>query len=111
VKTIIPFDAFEEALKPKFEKVFKLRVPYENAIYKSNEEVEREYFKTGGIFYVKYRIYYIVNDEECLTDRIILFFHKNGELAYCFFYDNFVVEQYHKFDKDGDKTIEAIKKK
>ncbi|EDP95400.1 hypothetical protein U8527_17075 [Kordia algicida OT-1] len=111
MKTIITFDALEEALKPKFEKVFNMRVPYENAVYQSNEEVEREYFKTGGIFYVKYRIYYTVEGKEYLTDRIILFFHKNGELAYCFFYDNFVVEQYHKFDQDGDKTIEAIKKK
>ncbi|MGH1384438.1 hypothetical protein [Kordia sp.] len=111
MKTIIPIDSCEEKLRAQFEKVFRMRVPYENAVYESNEEVEREYFKTGGIFYVKYRIYYKVKDEQCLTDRIILFFHKNGELAYCFFYDNFVVEQYHKFDQDGDKTIEAIKKK
>jgi hypothetical protein len=110
VRTIIPFDALEEALKPKFEQVFRMRVPYEDAIYDSNEEIEREYFKTGGIFFVKYRIYYTVDDEECLTDRIILFFHKNGEIAYCFFYNNLVVEEYHKFDQDGDKTIEAIKK-
>lgn len=110
MKTIVPIDSCKGKLRTQFEKVFRIRVPYENAVYQSNEEVEREYFKTGGIFYVKYRIYYKVKDEQCLTDRIILFFHKNGELAYCFFYDNFVVEQYHKFDQDGDKTIEAIKK-
>lgn len=110
MKKIVDINSCDEKLKAQFEKVFKMRVPYENAVYQSNEEVEREYFKTGTIFYVKYRINYNVGEEQCLTDRIILFFHKNGELAYCFFYDNFVVEQYHKFDQDGDKTIEAIKK-
>ena len=54
MKTIIPIDAVVETLKAKFEKVFQIRVPNENAVYQSNEEVEREYFKTGGIFYVKY---------------------------------------------------------
>lgn len=106
---IVPIDSCEEKLKEQFEKVFKMRVTYEDAIYQSNEEIEREYFKTGSIFFVKYQINYTVKEEQCLTDQIIVFFHKNGELAYCLFYDGLEVEQYHKFDRDGDKTIEAIR--
>ncbi|QHI35419.1 hypothetical protein IMCC3317_07650 [Kordia antarctica] len=108
---IVQIDSCEEKLKAQFEKVFKMRIHDEDAIYQSNEEIEREYFKTGSIFFVKYKINYLVKGEQCFTDQIITFFHKNGELAYCLFYDNLYVEEYHKFDKDGDKTIEAIRPK
>ncbi|MBC8754092.1 hypothetical protein H2O64_05380 [Kordia sp. YSTF-M3] len=107
----VPIDSCEPKLKEQFEKVFKMRIPNEDAIYQSNDEIEREYFKTGNnIFYVKYKINYMLGDEQHLTDQIITFFHKNGELAYCLFYDSLYVEEYHKFDRDGDKTIEAIKR-
>lgn len=106
---IVQIDSCEAKLKAQFEKVFEMRVPDKDAIYNHNEEIQREYFKTGSIFYVKYNINYTVKDVECLTDQIIVFFHKNGELAYCLFYDKMDVEEYHKFDRDGDKTIEAIR--
>ncbi|WP_430409962.1 hypothetical protein [Kordia sp.] len=107
---IVQVDSFEEKLKAQFEKVFEMRFPTEDAIYVSNEEIAREYFKTGSIFYIKYKIHYTVKNEQCITDQIILFFHKNGEVAYCLFYDDLEVREYHKFDQDGDKTIEAIRK-
>ncbi len=94
-------------IESEFRKVFDLRVKDQNATYINNEEVEREYYKTGSLFYVKYKINYKVKGKAHKTDRVITFFHKNGELAYCFFYNNFVVEEYHKFNNEGDKTIEA----
>ncbi|WP_420574472.1 hypothetical protein [Kordia sp.] len=106
---IVQIDSCEAKLKEQFEKVFEMRVSQEDAIYQSNEEIEREYFKTGSIFFVKYNIKYTLKGEDCTSDQIILFFHKNGELAYCLFYDGLEVEEYHKFDRDGDKTVEAIR--
>lgn len=107
---IVQIDSCEAKLKAQFEKVFEMRVTdEEDAIYNYNEEIQREYFKTGSIFYVKYNINYTLKGEEYTTDQIIVFFHKNGELAYCLFYDEMDVEEYHKFDRDGDKTIEAIR--
>ena len=94
-------------IESEFKKVFDLKVKDKNAIYLGNEEVEREYYKTGSLFYVKYKINYEIKGKTYKTDRVITFFHKNGELAYCFFYNNFVVEEYHKFNNEGAKTIEA----